>query len=390
MKISTLSYDDLLHFNDYKKNSIISNFNLFFKQVLNNGASSQYDIYMGSRMFHYDFFISNSLSYNDYLEKNYRDFDLELFVTSLHKYYKHFNNDINIINWFSDFFIILFDAQKVIYDYQSNVESLNDIKIKDSFNLYKNFMGSISNVYKNSLNFFSYDDYKRTGNHYEDIFLSENIKKDVWDSLIFKSFYYRFFNYNRGLEQFLNSYLWISFDDSNFDLENYNLLFKYNKYLVGKSAAKLNKFKELNIDIKKVNTNININRGFVSRRIVSNFGKSAIEILMNARKTEKVSNKPLLQISDLRWIKKFLGSDRFLKKKFLNNNLLLNYFIKKNHKYDFFFNYKIINVEYFFKYIFFEKYIDNSGNKVKNFYIFDIKNYKYKYLNFKISEKYKK
>lgn len=57
--------------------------------------------------------------------------------------------------------------------------SSDDILSKDPFNLYKNFMGSVLHVYEGDFSPFSYDDYKRTGVHYEDVYLPSDIKQDA-------------------------------------------------------------------------------------------------------------------------------------------------------------------------------------------------------------------
>lgn len=115
LKIASLSAVDLLSFNGYmNQDNVISN---FFKQWLKSSTRSKYDIYKESYMFSSDIFLGSELNYNKLVEVGYRDFDIEQFLIYLNKYYKAFNNDVNIINWLNDLFIIIFDAQKFKYDY---------------------------------------------------------------------------------------------------------------------------------------------------------------------------------------------------------------------------------------------------------------------------------
>ena len=73
--------------------------------------------------------------------------------------------------------------------------SLKDIEERDTFNLYRNFTSNFLYVYERELDISLYNEFKKSGIHYEDIVQPLGIAKAVLTNNDVKDFYYRFFNY---------------------------------------------------------------------------------------------------------------------------------------------------------------------------------------------------
>jgi hypothetical protein len=355
LKLISLNSIDLL---DNKKfNNNLGNFK---DLIISDPIKNKYDIYSNSLIYKPEIVLNNLDNIDEdnkspikefIIDKNVRVFDIELYVKYLNKYYKYFNNNSNMINWLNDLFIIMFDNNKKKNDYWNEVMSLKDIQEKDSFNLYRNFMNNILYTYKKDLDIFSYHEFKRDGTHYEDIVLPHGVTKAVLVNDDVKNFYYRFFNYNKDLEIFINSYLWLSLEDSNIRLESFESSIEYNEYL--------NKYKNiLNNYIKIYSSDPDFDLQQLEKYVNNHFKK-----LINLQSQDKNNKDIQLEIESVLEIKRILKLDFFIKNIILNDDILLNFFIKKDNKYSNSYLYKN-NINY----IFFDRL---SNNYNKNFNIFE-------------------
>jgi len=222
--------------------------------------------------------------------------------------------------------------------------SLKDIEEKDAFNLYRNFNTNVLYTYKKNFNILSYHEFKRDGTHYETTNLPNGVARSVLLNKDVKHFYYRFFNYNKNLEAFMNSYLWLSFEDSNIRLESYESLVEYNKHL--------NKYKSL-LDnyIKKHETDPKLNIDKLND-YVNNDLKKLLELQYKERGNKEIE----IEIRKVLKIKRILRLDYFIKNVILNDDILSNYFLKENEKYYFFSSYKKKQVNY----IVLNRYLNNN------------------------------
>lgn len=352
LRLISLNSIDLL---DNKKfNNDLNNFkDLIILDLVNN----KYDIYSNSIIYKPEIVLSDidkdekSSTKKFIIDTDVRVFDIELYVKYLNKYYKYFNTNSNLINWLNDLFIIIFDNKKIKNDYWNEVMSLKDIEEKDSFNLYRNFMNNVLYTYKKDLDIFSYHEFKRDGTHYEDIVLPTTVTKAVLVNDDVKNFYYRFFNYNKDLEIFINSYLWLSLENSNIRLESFESIIEYNEYL--------NKYKNiLKNYIEKNSSDPNFDIEGLEKYVNNHLNK-----LIDLQLKDKTNKDIKLQIKIVLEVKRILKLDSFIKNTLLNDDILLNFFIEKDNEYSKDYLYKN-NVNY----VFFHRLFNNYN---KNFNIFE-------------------
>jgi len=204
-------------------------------------------------------------------------------------------------------------------------------------------------IYKKDLDIFSYHEFKRDKTHYEQAFLPNSAKKEYLTHFDSINFYYRFLNYSKHFERFFNSYLWVSFEESNLILEKYESLLEYNDYL-NKHLDTLKTFiseneNEPNFDPYNLYSYVNIKLKELSQK---EFNASAKDLKIILAEKEKV----LI-------VKRILKLDFFIKNIILSNDVILksSYSLRDKDSYIY---YYYLKKEY--EYIFFDKLKNNELN----------------------------
>jgi len=363
----------------FENKSFYINLKEFKSLIIENDIKNKYNIYANSIIYKSTAILDEALLKNknesiikEYtIDENLRVLDIELYIKYLNKYYIYLNKDSNFINWLNDLFIILFDMKKRKYNYWNEIMSSKDIEEKDAFNLYRNFMSNFLYVYERELDISSYNEFKRGGTHYEDIVQPLSVARAVLTNEDVKVFYHRFFNYSKDLEIFMNSYLWLSLEDSNIRLESFDSLLEYNEYL-NEYKSILDNYIKKNIEDPKFNLD-NIRQ----------YAKNHLKELMKIKLEEKKNKQVLIEIEEVVEVLRILKLDFFIKNIIIDNNILLNYFMKKNNKYSNI--YANINET---DYIFFKKILDNNIN-INIFKEVNESLEIFKTSNFKLSDTYK-
>jgi hypothetical protein len=355
LKLASLNFSnsiDLLDDSSKDRNFYIS-LKEFKSSIIEDSIKNKYEIYANSIIYEPTIILNEALLENknksiikEYIiNEDLRVLDIELYIKYLNKYYIYLNKNSNLINWLNDLFILIFDEKKNKYNYWNEIMSLKDIEERDTFNLYRNFTSNFLYVYERELDISLYNEFKKSGTHYEDIVQPLGIAKAVLTNNDVKNFYYRFFNYSKDLEIFMNSYLWLSLEDSNIKLESFDSLLEYNEHL-NEYKGILDNYIKKNIE----NTEFNLND-------IKKYAKNHLRELMKIKFEDKNNKKILIEIDEVLQVLRILKLDFFIKNIIIDNNILLNYFMKKNNKYS---NvYTHVNET---DYIFFKKISDNNIN----------------------------
>ena len=357
---NSLFYEPYLIDSNYKNLDInlYSNIKIFFSKIFIDIINNKYNMYHNSFLLDNFLILYYKLNFNN----NFiRDFDIEIYLKYLYKYYIQGYRNNYKINKLNNLYINMFDASPVVTeDLWNDLKSLNDIAAKDSFNLLRHMSNNIIYLYSGEervLNKNEYHEFRHDGTHFEEVDLPAYLNDDVLDCDDIKLLYMRYINFDKYFEVFINSFLWLSLDNSDFKFEMIDTLLFYNDIL--------NNWKDLLYQYMHINI-INYN-GLES---IEDYYKKNVDQLVNSTELKLLKDdKTVKQIH--RRLLRILKFELFLKDKAFNNDIL---FCNQSNNY---LNYLInINNNKF-------NVLKQYGSYEKNFNIYNyIKNYKLIYNNY--------
>ena len=379
--LSSLNFSNLLEKTPQQNSTYSYNLKKFMMySAYNNKTYNKYEVYLNSDMFK----IANITSLKDLqliINKNNKNIYIEFFIKHLNKSYKYYNLDSNAINWSNDYFINILDSKKIKYDYWNEVRSKKDLEEKDNFNLCRNF--NVNYIYdiKKKLELFNYNEFKKGGTHYEEVVLTPSVKNALLHKADIKESYFRFINYNRDYEIFLNSYLWLSLENSNIVLDSYDILIDCNDYL-NEYKSTLEEYKE---------------KTFFNFNSSNDLRQHTTHLLTESLKKEDKSKEDVAEIDYFIFIRHILKLDFFIKNLMFyndyynNNNYTWNYIYEDIDVSDL--NSKLYPVKTK-KFIFLDKYCNIDNIDYLDFNLFTYINnlhniYITKYSKFVLPDSYK-
>jgi hypothetical protein len=339
---------------DYVDNKFLNNFKVFINNILITNIKNKYE-------FNYDTAQAVDPNYSLYLKIILNDdltkFDIETYIKYLYLYFKpreSESSDNFIINSLSNLFIEIFNSKRGFYDFMYDYQSRNYIIEKDKFNFFRNYKSNLTFLYsKNERNLDThlYDGFKKTNIHYEKV---SNPKGFARNTLLnyedVRSIYSRYINFNKYAEIFINSYLWLSLEDSNIKLEKFEYLLFLNKYL---NQYKNNLDNYFNNYKDKLEYNNDLESNFSNLNLYTDKMKNHLNEVLKFKQEEQKEEKANVFI-----VNQVLKFDYFIKSILFDEKALFNEFslnknknpysmLPANADYIFFKNYcTLYNIEY--------------------------------------------